>query len=47
MVLEPGRAVTQVRDGEEEAGIAAQHRKQTVLLFLAGLGELTRVLVVS
>lgn len=39
MVLEPGRAVPQVRDGEEGAGIAAQHRKQTGLLFLAGLGR--------
>lgn len=33
------RAVTQVRDGEEAAGIAAQHRKQTESLFLAGLGR--------
>lgn len=37
-VLEPGRAVTQARDGEE-AGIAAQHQKQTEFLFLAGLGR--------
>lgn len=39
MVLEPGRAVAQVRDGEEAAGIAAQHRKQAEFLFLAGLGR--------
>lgn len=32
-----GRAVTQVRDGEEAAGIAAQN--QTEFLFLAGLGR--------
>lgn len=33
------RAVAQVRDGEEAAGMAAQHRKQTEFLFLAGLGR--------